>query len=143
MKNIFYVLVLICCISNVKAAQFSNCTGCNSSISYSNAAESEALKKGSSRSSVYSFNMASNQIKAYDVYVEYEPGGYGIATAIENSVDANTQQSFNALAASYSAVAEHVSSNQIIPSNVAGSAYQLINASYVKNNVTDYYNNNQ
>lgn len=104
--GVILAVALICSIE-VNATEFANCNGCVSNVSYSIAAENEALKNSETRTTVYSFNMASSQIKAYDVYIEYEPGGYAIASSFEKSVDANTQQNFNNLANAYAEVAEH------------------------------------
>jgi len=87
--------------------------------------------------------MQSSTIKSYDVYVEVEPGNIKYVTAVEKAVDSDTKTKFTKLAATYGAVAEHARSNQLIPSSIATSAYQLVNASSVANNVAGFYNNNQ
>jgi hypothetical protein len=95
------------------------------------------------RSKIYVFNMAQPQIKAFDADLETMPDGSVFASLVEKAVDADTQSKFDVLADAYSAVAAEARNAQYIPADIAPSAYRLVNASYVINNVTDYYNNNQ
>lgn len=126
--------------ATLKAAEFASCYGCSSLSSFESLAQQTASESLFHRSKVYVFNMAQPQIRAYDTDLEIMPDGRVFATVVEQAVDTDTQSKFDSLADAYSAVATETENPKYIPSNIAPSAYRLVNASYVVNNVIDYYN---
>lgn len=122
------------------AAQYVSCESCASNYDFSVSAERAAKIKGNQKSEFYTYNLESKKIFAYEVYIEYEPGGYALASAIPKQVPTPVNTEFQKVAKSYEDVKNGLKGGVAVPTSIATSAYQLASKSYIKNDVKDYIN---
>jgi hypothetical protein len=123
-----------------------SCNECTQSYQFKNTAESLVLNKIHRRfnGDIYVFNYKEGIAKKYNVSAEYLDiqGGPLHIFALEKSLSTSQQFNFSIASDAYNEITNSIQ-DIILPEYVADSAYDLVGASYVENDISDYLATNQ
>lgn len=123
------------------SAVLTQCNTCTSQSNYENIATYIAANETSTVTDVFIVNFNNNLMKKYKVIhiASREPGVPDTTDVLEQSLESSEINAFGNASAARNAI---TSSDSDIPENIAPSAYSLAGASYMQNNVSDYFNSN-
>lgn len=140
------LIALILSFSSQAETYQTSCNECTQSYQFRNTAESLVLNKihRGFNSDVYVFNYKEGIAKKYNLSAEYVdvPGGPLHLLAMEKNLSSSQQFNFSIASNAYNEITNSIQ-DIILPEYIADSAYDLVGASYVENDISDYLAKNQ
>jgi hypothetical protein len=138
MKKLLISLIAFAFSFSSSASILTQCNTCSSESSYKNVASYLASAQSSAITDVFIVNFQTDTMKKYRVVSlkSREPGVPDIVQIVER-IPTNSESSSFVNAADIRR--EITASPNEVPSSIANSAYQLAGASYILNNVSDYF----
>jgi hypothetical protein len=124
----------------------SSCDECVQDYQFKNAAEAFVSGKTYPKfdSDVYIFNYKGGIVKKYSITTEYLdiPGEPLLLFSTEQDLTSSQYSNFIKASETYNKLTESIQ-DSMVPESIADSAYDLVGASYIENDISDYLAQNQ
>lgn len=125
---------------NSNASIYSKCDTCVSTSDFKAVAEFLSEQEGARTNTVFVEN--NGNVKKFVVRISKEPGFYMVDT-FERDLTASEATTVSRIKRSNENIAGFLSNNREVPESIARSAYDMVGASYIQNDIIDHYVNNQ
>ncbi len=120
------------------ASVYTQCNTCSSYTSFKNVAKHTDSIDGDGTGLVYVANHGSSELRKFMIIKEQE-AGIIISSVVEKQLTSQEVSKFSDILIARRNVIDVIENKGDVPSSIAKSAYNLAGASYVVNDVSDYY----